>query len=286
MNVRYKVVAISGSQRSKLECLPRELLLMIVRRLPIKYLVQAGLINRYFKELVGSTIVQDGFELAELSSFMKFRQESEISIPMELDNPISKNRMPLSVLFQNYQMVKAYMQNKPIADWITVPRGMVEWGLSEGSSYIRLNMRRPAVYGLLKVGQCDFYGAIRIRNDQLNMEYYPGKIEKKVLNMPNGMHREWFGCSIGANGKLVAGKIEKMVFRVPDRGITEWVGCEISADGIAGKIEKKVYCGPDGYVWEYHGCNVEANGKLVAGKSRRKLCGALMDTFGNGLDVR
>ena len=123
MNVRYKVVAISGSQLSKLECLPRELLLMIVRRLPIKYLVQAGLINRYFKELVGSTIVQDGFELAELSSFMKFRQESKIPRPIGIRNPISKNRMPLSVLFQNYQMVKGYMQNKPIADWITVPRG-------------------------------------------------------------------------------------------------------------------------------------------------------------------
>ena len=234
MNVRYKVVAISVRKIGKLDIFPCELLSTIVRLLTIKDLVQARVLNRYFKELVDSTIVQDGFKLAELSSFMKFRQESEISIPMELDNPISKNRMPLSVLFQNYQMVKAYMQNKPIADWITVRRGMVEWGVSEGSSYIRLNMRRPAVYGLLKVGRWDFYGAIRIRNDQLNMEYYPGKIEKKVLNMSNGVHQEWFGCSIGATGRLVAGKIEKVVERRSNGVVLEWQRCSIGANGKIG----------------------------------------------------
>ena len=275
MNVRYKVVAISGSELIKIDCLPRELLLMIVRRLPIKYLVQAGLINRYFKELVGSTIVQDGFELAELSRFMKFRQEANIPRPIELKlmKSIWENEGPLAVLYRNYQMVNGCMKNKLMADWITDGRGDVDWGGSAASSYVRLNMDSPAVYGLLKVGRCDFYGAIRIRNDQLNMEYYPEKIEKKVENRADLFVEEWVGCEIDKSGRLVAGKIEKKVENSANLCVKEWVGCEIDAGGelVAGKIEKKVENRADLFVKEWVGCEIDAGGELVAGKIEKKV---------------
>ena len=253
MNVRYKVVAISGRKIGKLESLPNEVLQMILRELPIKYLVQAGLINHNFKELVGS-IVQDGFELAELIRFMKFRMEAKIPVPIELNKPICENRGPLAVLYRNYQMVNACMKYKPMSDWIYSGRGIVEWGMRASSSYVPLNMSSPAVYGLLNDGQGVYYGVIKIRTEQLNMVYYPGKIDKLVVPF-DGKVFEWVGCEIEANGELVGGKIEKKVYRGPNGYDFEFLGCEIDVGGelVGGKIEKKVYRGPDGRVWEYYG---------------------------------
>ena len=68
-------------------------------------------------------------------------------------------------------------------------------------------------------------------NDEMNMEYYPGKIEKKVISFSDGRVYEWVGCEIAAGGILVAGKIDKKVIIHPNGDRQEWVNCQIDKDG-------------------------------------------------------
>ena len=283
MYLKYKVIAFSFEE------LPKDVLQEIFKFLPLilplKDLVSARAVSSYFKNNIDSLQAQESFKVSDLCSFMTFKiKKARIRIEdiqeiLDMSRTINQNQASLSTIHNNFQYLESVfneraIEKKDIRKWIKEDSECkVTCGLSGISTYVDLNTEKPSIYGVIKMENATYVGAILTRDALYDPIVKPGAIDLRISKGANGIFEKHYGCEIDDNGELVAGKIGKKVVRYTNGDVLEWVGCEIDDNGelVAGKIGKKVVRYTDGEFLEWVGCAIDTNGELVAGKIEKKV---------------
>ena len=128
-----------------------------------------------------------------------------------------------------YSTLKEHMESKTTREWLERNRslGEINWGLGPGSSHVRLKTETPSIFGVIIIGEVQYYGVIRrmLMDIPRDLSFFPGKIGIYRRSNPlNTLVSDCHGWSVDANGQIQAGKIDKQVYKRPDGSVSEWHG--------------------------------------------------------------
>ena len=114
MYLKYKVIACPFDDLSK------DVFQEIFKFLPLKDLVSARAVSRYFKNNIDSLQAQESFKVGDLCSFMTFKiKKARIRIEdiqeiLDMSRTINQNQASLSTIHNNFQYLESIFNERAI----------------------------------------------------------------------------------------------------------------------------------------------------------------------------